>query len=315
MIGYVINNIKPIVKKDKRLLFLIVLITLIAGTGFSGQSAVTQQVAFDSAHVGIWPERTGQSVFVSMDLMLSSDIPLPQELVLQIPSTAVISSLLSVDDRGSVQQTAWEEVSGEYWKDIQFTATTSNILIEYTDPTLVFFDQLRTYSFSWNASYSVRDLVISIYQPYGAGDLVTHPESDGVEGCCTYILNPGRVSAGASFDVTFHYVKDLENPDYLALSVSPAEPVDENTQGRTILPSTVVVWMLAVALILILLVGFYYWGFQRRYIKQEGPGADRWLMRRSEQKAIFCPECGSRSQPGDAFCRNCGTELRKKDNK
>jgi len=313
MIGYVINNIKPIVKKDKRLLFLIVIITLIAGSGFSGQAA-SQQAVFDSALIGIWPERTGQSVFVSMDLMLSADVSLPQALVLQIPTTAVIKSLLSVDDRGSVQQTNWEEVSGDYWKDIQFTATASNILIEYTDPTLVFFDQLRTYSFSWKANYMVNNLIVSIRQPFGAGNMVTHPDADGLEGCCTYILNAGRVSAGTTYDATFHYVKDLENTDYPALSVSPVETVDENTSGRTILPSTVVVLMLAVALVLILLVGFYYWWFQRRYIKQEGPGTDRWLMRRSEQKAIFCHECGSRSQLGDAYCRNCGTELRKKEN-
>ncbi|MBG0771449.1 MAG: zinc ribbon domain-containing protein, partial [Anaerolineaceae bacterium] len=105
----------------------------------------------------------------------------------------------------------------------------------------------------------------------------------------------------------------LENTDYQALNVSPVSTIDENTEGRTILPSTVVVWLLAVALVLILLVGFYYWWYQRRYIDEERAGTDRWLMRRSEQKAIFCHECGGRSQPGDGFCRNCGTELRKKE--
>ena len=270
-------------------------------------------VVFDSALVGLWPERTGQSVFVSLDLMLSSNVTLPQELVLQVPATAVIETLISIDDRGSVQQTTWEETSGDVWKDIRFTATAPTIMIEYTDPTLVFFDQLRTYSYTWSAGYSVNDLVISIRQPYGAGDLVTHPDSDVTEGCCTQTMNVGRVVAGASYGVTFHYVKDLTNLDYEALSVSPVLTVNENTEGRTILPSTVVVWLLAVALLLILLVGFYYWWYQKHFLNGEGLGNDRWLMRRSEQKAIFCHECGSRSQAGDAYCRNCGTELRKKE--
>ncbi|MBG0771883.1 MAG: zinc ribbon domain-containing protein [Anaerolineaceae bacterium] len=300
-------------KKYRRFLLLIAIITLFVGAGYSGSAAASSQVVFDSAKVGLWPERSGQSIFVSLDLLLSSDVELPQVLVIQVPVTAVIESLRIIDERGSVQQAAWEETGGEIWKDVEFTVTASNILIEYTDPTLVFFDQLRTYSFSWNASYSVNDLVISVRQPYGAGDLITHPDSDVTEGCCTQVLNAGRVVSGESFDVTFHYVKDLENTDYQALSVAPVATVDENTEGRTILPSTVVVWLLAVALLLILLVGFYYWWFQRRYINEERAGTDRWLMRRSEHNAIFCHECGSRSQPGDGFCRNCGTELRKKE--
>jgi len=301
------------VKKYRSFLFLITLITLIAGAGFSGSAAAATQVIFDSVEVGLWPERSGQSVFVSLDILLSSDVSLPQVLVMQVPNTAVIESLRIVDERGSVQQATWEETGGEIWKDVEFTATAINILIEYSDPTLVFFDQLRTYNFSWNASYSVNNLVISVRQPYGAGALITHPDSDITEGCCTQVVNAGRVGAGASFDLTFHYVKNLENTDYQALNVLPVSTIDENTEGRTILPSTVVVWLLAVALVLILLVGFYYWWYQRRYINEERAGTDRWLMRRSEQKAIFCHECGGRSQPGDGFCRNCGTELRKKE--
>ncbi|MBG0788264.1 MAG: zinc ribbon domain-containing protein [Anaerolineaceae bacterium] len=300
-------------KRYRHFLFLIVIFTLIAGTGFSGQAAASQQIVFDSAQVGLWPERTGQSVFVSLDVTLASNVSLPQVLAIQIPVTAVIGSLRSVDDRGSVQQVDWEETTGELWKDVQFTAPTANILIEYTDPTLVVFDQLRTYNYSWLSNYQANNLVISIRQPYGAGDLVTHPEVDMVEGCCTFTLNPGLVRAGTAYNVTFHYVKDLQNTDFEALSVSPVAAVDDNTEGRTFMPSTVVVWLLAVALLLLLLVGFYYWWYQRHYINEDGIGSDRQLMRRSEQKAIFCHECGSRSQPGDAYCRNCGTELRQKE--
>ncbi|QRN82719.1 zinc ribbon domain-containing protein [Chloroflexota bacterium] len=297
----------------KRLLFLIVILALIAETGLSGQAVASQQIVFDSAQVGLWPERTGQSVFVSLDLKLSSNVSLPQDLTIQIPATAVIDTLRSVDDRGSVQQIYWEETLGEIWKDVKFTAPLSNILIEYTDPTLVIFDQLRTYNYMWLSSYQVNNLVFSVRRPYGAGDLVTHPEADVAEGCCTYTLNAGVVRAGIDYNVTFHYVKDLQNTEFEALGVSPVTPVDENTEGRTFMPSTVVVWLLAVALLLLLLVGFYYWWYQRHYINEDWIGSDRQLMRRSEQKAIFCHECGSRSQPGDAYCRNCGTELRHKE--
>jgi len=301
------------VKKYKRFLFLIFILLLIAGTGISGSTAASQQLAYDSVQVGLWPEQTGQSVFVSMDLKLSSAVVLPQEIVLQVPTTAVIDSLLNVDESGSVRLAEWEETTGDLWKDVRFTATSSNILVEYTDPMLVYSDQLRTYNYLWLSNYQVSNLTISVHQPYGAGDLVTHPEADEIESCCIYTINSGRVTAGVSYGVTFHYVKDLGNVDFPALGVSPVATVNENTAGRTILPSTVVVWLLAVALLLILLVGFYYWWFQRRHIRERSGEDDNWLMRRSEQKAIFCHECGSRSQPTDTFCRNCGTELRKKE--
>ncbi len=61
----------------------------------------------------------------------------------------------------------------------------------------------------------------------------THPEADVVEGCCTYILNAGMARAGTDFNVTFHYVKDLQNTEFEALVVSPVTAVDENTEGRT----------------------------------------------------------------------------------
>lgn len=304
---------KPIVKRYKRFLFLIVIFLLIAGTGISGFAAASQQTSFDSCVVGLWPEHTGQSVFVRMELKLSADVVPPQELVLQVPTTAIINSLLNVDARGSVQQAERTETPGDIWKDVQFTATSSNILIEYTDPTLVYFDQLRTYNYLWLSNYTVNNLSLSIHQPFGAGELVTHPAADEIEDCCIYNIDVGRVTAGNSFDVIFHYVKDLNNLDFPALGVTSVATVNENTAGRTILPSTVVVWLLAVALLLILLVGGYYWWFERRYIREKSGGDDDWLMRRSEQKAIFCHECGSRSQPTDTFCRNCGTELRKKE--
>lgn len=300
-------------KSYRRLLFLIVIILLFAGTGVSGSVAASQQLTYDSVQVRLWPEQFGQSVFVSMDLKFSSAVTLPQEIVLQIPSTAEIDSLLNVDERGSVQSAEWEESTRDTWKDVRFTATSTKVLVEYTDPTLVYFDQLRTYTYLWLSDYQVNDMIVLVHQPYGAGDLVTHPEADDIETCCTYTINAGRVNAGISYSLILHYVKDLSNVDFPALSVSPVATVNENTAGRTILPSTVVVWLLAVALLLILLVGFYYWWFQRRYIRDRSSNEDNWLMRRSEQKAIFCHECGSRSQPADTYCRNCGTELRKKE--
>lgn len=308
---------KTIVKLKKFALFLIFFILLAAGFGPAGTVNAVQQVAFNTVQVGLWPEREGPSVFVSLDIELASYVTLPQKVTLQIPANATLDSVRMVDDRGSVEQVVWEETSGESWKDVQFTITAPNILVEYTDPLLIYFDQVRTFNYLWYANYSVNDLLVTIRQPYGAGELVTHPESEKgseeTDACCTYSIDAGPVTAGISYGVNFHYAKDLENPDYPALSVAPVGAVDEKTQGRAILPSTVVIWLLGIALLLIFLVAFYYWWFQRNYVREQGADDTRRILRRTESKTAFCHECGCRSQPGDTYCRNCGTELRQND--
>ena len=300
-----------------RKIILLTLFSLIFLASFNPVGGVNaaQQIAFDAVQVGLWPERNGPSVFVSLNLELASSVTLPQVLTLQIPANATVESLLNIDDRGSVGRAAWEETSDDLWKTVQFTATSPKILMEYTDPLLVHFDQVRTFNYLWLSDFPVNDLTVSIRQPYGGGDLVTHPEAaeslEDTAPCCTYTIEAESVTAGISYGVNFHYVKDLQNAEYPALQVSPVEAVDEKTEGRTILPSTVVVWLLAIALLLIVLVGIYYWLFQKNYVREQGADDTRWRMRRAEQKAIFCHECGSRSQPGDTYCRNCGTELRR----
>lgn len=307
----------PNVKTRKTLLLISLCLLLLTGLVPVGPVSAAQAIVFDSVQVRLWPERMGPSVFVSLDLELSPAVPLPQVIALQVPVNASMETILNIDERGSVGRAAWEETSDDdLWKTIQFSATSPKILVEYTDPLLVYYDQARTFNYLWLSDIPVNDLTVSVRQPYGAGDLVTHPPAaesmDATASCCTYTIDAGPVTAGISYGVNFHYIKDLQNADYPALRVAPVEPVDETTEGRTILPSTVVVWLLAIALVLIFLVALYYWWFQRNYAREQGSDDSRWT-RRAEEKAIFCHECGSRSQPGDTYCRNCGTELRRMD--
>jgi hypothetical protein len=47
---------------------------------------------------------------------------------------------------------------------------------------------------------------------------------------------------------------------------------------------------------------------------RRSPGSRKRHERPREEKeaeVIYCHECGKRAQPGDVFCRTCGTRLRK----
>jgi ribosomal protein L40E len=306
-----------VVKLKPFVLILIFATFLLTAIGSAGRVQAAPEVVFHGVQVGLWPEREGPSVVVSLDIKLASYVSLPQAITLKVPTDADVASIQMIDDRGSVERADWEETSGESWKDLHLTVTSPNILVTYTDPLLIYFDQVRTFNYLWYSNYSVDNLTVSIRQPYGAGELVTHPESakDGGE-CCIYNVDAGPVTAGMSYGVNFHYVKDLENAEYPALGVEPMSAVDEMTQGRAIMPSTVVIWLLGFALLLIFLVALYYWWYQRHYEGEPGESAyRRAATRRKANKAAFCHECGGRSQPGDTYCRNCGTELRQHDKK
>jgi len=107
------------------------------------------------------------------------------------------------------------------------------------------------------------------------------------------------------------YTKNTSNPAYPALAVEPAVDVDEITPGKTPSPLSVVLWLLSFAVAVLLLVGVYFLWFHHKTREGQAHLVDGVGIRNPEKQMIFCHECGKRSSPGDIFCSNCGTELRR----
>jgi uncharacterized OB-fold protein len=58
------------------------------------------------------------------------------------------------------------------------------------------------------------------------------------------------------------------------------------------------------------IVGFVTWqrGSQMtKAIKRQKPRQQK----EGEDEFIYCSQCGKRAQPGDVFCRTCGTRLKR----
>jgi hypothetical protein len=60
---------------------------------------------------------------------------------------------------------------------------------------------------------------------------------------------------------------------------------------------------------LLLLIGLYYVRFRKKKSLQKTVGGPDGVVINPDKQAVFCHECGSRSRPGDSYCRSCGTEL------
>ncbi len=156
---------------------------------------------------------------------------------------------------------------------------------------------------------------LTVYQPFGASELETEPSLTQMEvlddGRKVYSKNFGRMSSDELVWLDLQYEKDITNPDYPALSVSAVSPLNDSVIGHSATPLSVVVWLAAVAVVVMIMVVIYYWWINRRMQHKREHIVRGVGILNPEKQAVFCHECGSRSKAGDAYCRSCGTELRR----
>ncbi len=264
--------------------------------------------------VDLWPEHDRPSVLVIYEIELASSVALPQALTFQVPVNVEIQSVASRDKDGHLVPLEWEAVATGQWLDIQFTTQASEIRLEYYDPAIVKQDDERSFTFTWSSFYTVNNLSIFVQQPYGVGEVITDPEMTQLVNTTPnkigyYMLEAGQVDAGVPYNLQFNYSTDALNLAYPAMDVFAAAPINRNTTGRAASILSVVLGLLVIATALLLLIGLYYVRFRKKKSLQKTVGGPDGVVINPDKQAVFCHECGSRSRPGDSYCRNCGTEL------
>ncbi|MGE5072107.1 MAG: zinc-ribbon domain-containing protein, partial [Anaerolineae bacterium] len=92
-------------------------------------------------------------------------------------------------------------------------------------------------------------------------------------------------------------------------SVQPSKPLGSNTPGRVLLSNYLpyIVGVLGIALLGA--AGIYIWQSRNNQAapRRRTHGGTREPRAKDD---IYCHQCGARAQPGDRFCRVCGTRLR-----
>ena len=256
-------------------------------------------------------------MLVRYEIQLDEGSRMPVDLTLQIPVDAqsLTISNLNEDNDTLGLQTDVEDIG--LWKDVRFTTITRVIEVEYYDPNLVKEGEQRLFEFEWLSIYPVDSLSLTIRQPFGGSDIHSQPAMDekftGSGNIEYYTGELGSVPAGEVFTLSLMYTKNTSNPAYPALPVAPAMDVNETTPGKTPSPLSVVLWLLSFAVAVLVLVGIYYLWFHYKTREKQTHVVDGVGIRNPEKQMVFCHECGKRSSPGDIFCSNCGTELRRVD--
>ncbi len=293
-----------------------ILIILIAGfVWLVGAAQGQSKVALRSVQVGLFPEYDRSDMLVVLDIALSSETAEPQLVSFQVPACAEALKVYQRSGNGTPAPLATEiSVIGK-WHEVRFSTDAQKIQIEYYDPNLVKEGDLRFYEYQWVSIYDVPSLKITLRQPFGAGEIQAEPsleeQETGPDTAIYYSQEMGSVPAGELFTINLSYTRDIDNPANPALPVEPAERVSEATPGRSSSPLSVIMWLLTVALAVLVLVSLYYWWFKANVIEKQDRIVQGVGIMNPEKQAVFCHECGMRSRPGDSYCSNCGTELRR----
>jgi hypothetical protein len=272
------------------------------------------QIILDTVTVQILPEYDNPDILVFLNIQLQSTVPLPTKLTFRLPGSVEKPYVVAV---GPTSQTVTDQnieytyqKSGD-WLEVTVTANDPAIRIEYYDPELTKEGENRSFSYLWLGDYAVNALSVSIRVPIDTTDITTDPqmkETIAAGEDQTYLeWSTSNLKSGQQIPIKVTYSK---TSDRLSFSGPiQAGQVDENTQGRISLNNYLPYILGGLGILLIVGGGIYFWQ------TSQGKPSPRKRHRSSDEdhdsEDVYCHQCGKRAQPGDRFCRTCGTRLRR----
>jgi len=277
--------------------------------------------SFDTLTIDLWPEYDRPSMLVIYKAELSPEVSLPAEVTLRIPVEAGQPAVVAVGpDARSVADAVFEtQLMGE-WLEVSFIATTPAIQFEYYDPRLIKDGTVRSYDFTWPGDYDVKKLVLQAQQPLGAMNLTVSPLmgrmiQDQV-GFTYDIIDVGELGQGETFNLGMSYEKESDSLSVESLQIQPSATITPGSSNIFSLDQPWIWFLIALGVVLIVGGAYWYW----RTGQEDAQPQQKRRQRRSSGagqagvpagKTVYCHQCGKRAQPGDVFCRTCGTQLRR----
>ncbi len=291
-------------------------VTLLLGLLLSPSTVSAQGgTKLDSMNVQLWSEYDQPTMLVINQFVVSKDTPLPATVTMRFPKDANLvavavesnGSLFNKDFTGPVEQGEWQTitVNAESYDPHR---------VEYYEP-LTRDGNKRQFKYQWFGDYYVKQFTVSIMVPADSTDLITSPvlqqTSAAPDGSSIIgAITKNELNMGNSFQFNLEYQRKsdtLISPGQ-ANQIQPAQPVGENTPGRVSVKNLpLVIGGFGLALIVIALLA--YW--RSTQVTEASPRRRR--RRQSEEESseqAYCHECGARANPGDRFCRTCGSRLR-----
>lgn len=272
------------------------------------------EIALSKVSVQLWPEYDQPSMLVIYDLTLDEQGALPAELPVRIPLDATLIAVAYEQD-GSLLNARYQEpyVEGDWQVVVVAVEARTTYHLEYYTP-LGRVEQQRDYEYLWPGGFATDEFVLRLRVPVDTIEVVTEPpmaESAPAGGEQAFMeWSTTGLGAGQQVPVSITYVKTSER-----LATSGAElqtgQVDGSTAGRVSLDNYLIYILGVLGVFLILASGYYFWrsGLRPTRPRRRGRAGDGG----ADSEQVYCHQCGKRAQPGDRFCRTCGTRLRREN--
>ena len=302
----------------KRILIFVVIATILVAPTLEGAQD-NQSLA--AVEVDLWPEFDKPSMLVIYSLTLSPETNLPMEMEFLIPTVGgVPNAVAALQPDGILIDLPYEQIPGNDFSRLVFTAPTPQIQIEYYDPSLEKDGDTRRFEYRWPGSYKVERFQIEVQQPPSATDMRFSPSlgkgSVYSDGLTYYNSDLGLLPLGQTFAINLEYHKDNDDLTAPNMPVAPSGPIEETTSveitSREFLP-----WLLGGLGVLLIAGGaVWYWHSGRRTSSSKLTPRRRKISTEAglsldEDEHIYCHQCGNRANPGDRYCRFCGSQLRR----
>lgn len=293
----------------KWLVILTVLVLL-----FPSSVQAQTPVNLESLKVLLWSEHDQPSMLVIYDFTLTEDTQIPTTMDLRFPKDANVTAV-AFNSGGDLLLANYQPQSDqdENWQVITlFVTERTNYHIEYYQP-LERDGGQRSFRYQWTGDYSVNNFDIEVQVPADSSGVKTDPAIPLTQS--QPFLSGGAMMSGLaqgqSYQLQLEYSRSSDAPvvDSTSSQVEPVIPVDENTDGRSTLDNLpLILGGFGVVLILVALTYF----LRGQTVMNNTPKPRRRSHGSSQEPSIakYCPECGTRSQESDRFCRACGSKLR-----
>lgn len=305
-------------KKKLVLLSLLAILLIFPMAAFAQNSASLSSVSVD-----LWPEFDRPSMLVIYHITLSSQVTLPYQMGIRIPTSAGSPHAVAVrqPDGALISIPFQQEAGANGWTRIVFQATTPDIQLEYYDPGLQKDQSLRRFNYTWPGDYSADNFNIEVQRPSGASEMKIKPGTvsarQGNDGLTYYSINVGPLQEGQVFEISIEYQKDTDKLSVSDMPVEASAPLDGSSLESVSISNILPVLLGILGFVLIAGGAYWYWqsGHQKERPKRETRGRRKPSppvipQEEEEDHQVYCHQCGRRASPGDRFCRACGTPLR-----
>jgi hypothetical protein len=271
-------------------------------------------LSFDVVQVQFLPEYDQPNMLVIVDFKVAAAATLPAQINMRVPADANIHAVAMESPDGLLFADYADPVPQGEWMSIAITVS-SNVLhrVEYYVP-LSKTGTEREFTYIWTGDYAVNQFQVTLQEASDSSNVIVTPDLPSVQPDSSgLIYHQGAFSsleAGQEFPITVKYSRSTDALTVSSLQVEPAGSVDNTASGS--LSNALPITLAGAGALLIGGGIFWYWKSEQA----SAPKSRKRHTRRAEAEddddsgdTIYCSQCGKRAQPGDRFCRTCGTKI------